>query len=40
MLVDEIEQKTKIRFRKVDDFETHINAIDVDYDSEDFIFTR
>ena len=37
MLIGEIEQKTNIRFKNVDDFETFINAIDVDYDSEDFI---
>ena len=33
-------QKTKIRFRKVDDFEVYNNAIDIDYDSEDVTFTR
>ena len=40
MLVGEIEQKTNIRFRKVDDFESYFNAIDNSgYDSEDVIFT-
>ena len=39
MLIGELEQKTNIRFRNVDDFEGYINAIDVDYDSEDVIFT-
>ena len=39
MLIGEIEQKTNIRFTNVDDLETYINAIDVDYDSEDVIFT-
>ena len=40
MLIGEIEQKTIIRFRNVDDFETYIIAIDVDYDSENGIFTE
>ena len=40
MLIGEIEQKTNIRFKKLDDFETYINAIDIGYDSEDVIFTR
>ena len=39
MLIGEIEQKTNMRFKKVDDSEGYINAIDVDYDSEDVIFT-
>ena len=40
MLVGEIEQKTKIRFKNVDDFESYINALDNSgYDSEDVIFT-
>ena len=40
MLVGEIEQKTNIRFKNVDDFENYINAIDNSgYDSEDVIFT-
>ena len=30
-----MEQKTKIRFENVDDFETFINATDIDYGSED-----
>ena len=34
-----VEQKTVIRFKKSDDFENYINAIDVDYDSEDVTFT-
>ena len=39
MLVGEIEQKTNIRFKNVDDFENYINAIDNSgYDSEDVIF--
>ena len=40
MLVGEIEQKTNISFKNVDDFESYINAIDNSgYDSEDVIFT-
>ena len=40
MLVGEVEQKTKIRFKNVDDFESYINAIDNSgYDSEDVIIT-
>ena len=40
MLVGEIEQKTNIRFKNVDDFESYINAIDNSgYDSDDVIFT-
>ena len=40
MLVGEIEQKTNIRFKNLDDFENYINAIDNSgYFSEDVIFT-
>ena len=40
MLVGEIEQKTYIRFKNVDDFESYINAIDNSgYESGDVIFT-
>ena len=40
MLVGEIEQKTNIKFKNVDDFESYINAIDNSgYDSDDVIFT-
>ena len=35
MLLGDIEQRTKIRFQDVVDFEGYINAIDVDYDNED-----
>ena len=38
-LLGEKEQKTNIRFKNVADFETYVTAIDVDYDSEDVIFT-
>ena len=40
MLVGEVEQKTNIRFKNVDDFESYVNAIDnTRYESEDVIFT-
>ena len=40
MLVGEVEQKTNIRFKNVDDSESFINAKDNSgYDSEDVIFT-
>ena len=34
-----VEHKTKIRFRNMDDFESYKNAIDIDYDCEDVVFT-
>ena len=34
----EIKQKTNIRYKNFDDFETYFSAIDVDYDSEDVMF--
>ena len=39
MIIGPIEHKTNIRFKNMDDFERYINAIDIDYDSEDVIFT-
>ena len=40
MLIGEKEQKTNIRFKNVDDFETYLIAIDNSgYGSEDVIFT-
>ena len=39
MLIGEIEQKTNIRVKNIDDYETYINTIDVDYDAEDVAFT-
>ena len=40
MLIGEIEQKTNITFKNVDDFETDINAIDKSgYDSDDVLIT-
>ena len=39
VIIGPVEYKTNIRFKNMDDFEKYINAIDVDYDSEDVIFT-
>ena len=39
MINGPIEHKTNIRFKNMDDFESYINAIEIDYDSEDVIFT-
>ena len=39
MIVGHIEHKTNIRFKSFDDFESYINAIYIDYDSEDVTFT-
>ena len=39
MIIGPIEHKTNIRFKNMDDFERYINAIDIDYDSEDVIFS-
>ena len=39
MVIAPVKHKTKIRFRNMDDFESYINAIDVDYDSGDVTFT-
>ena len=36
MTIGEIEQKTIIRFKTIDNIETYINVIVVDYDSEDY----
>ena len=38
MIIGPIELKTNTRFKNMDDFESYINAIDVDYDSGDVIF--
>ena len=40
MSIGEIEQKTNIRSKNIDDFETYIIAIGVGYDSEDVIYTE
>ena len=34
-----VEHKTNIRYKNMDDFESYINAIDIDYDNEDATFT-
>ena len=40
-LIGEIEQKTNVRFKNMDAFESYINGIDNSgYDSDDVIFTR
>ena len=39
MIIGPVEHKTNIRFKNMDDFEKYINAIDIDYDSEDVAFT-
>ena len=39
MSIGPIELKTNIRFENMDDFERYVNAIDIDYDSEDVTFT-
>ena len=39
LIIGPVEHKTNIRFNKIDDFERYINAIDIDYDSDDVIFT-
>ena len=35
MIIGLVEHKTIFRFRKMDDFESYVNAKDVDYDGED-----
>ena len=39
MIIGPFEHKTIFRFKNVDDFESFINAIAVNYDSEDVTFT-
>ena len=39
MTVGSFEKKTNIRFKNVDDFDTYMNAIDIDYDSADVAFS-
>ena len=39
MNIGPVEHKTNIGFKNMDDFERHINAIDIDYNSEDVTFT-
>ena len=39
MIIGHVEHKTNIRFKNVDHFESYINAVDNDYDSEDVTFS-
>ena len=39
MIIGPIEHKTNISFKIMDDFESYIDAIDIDYQSEDVTFT-
>ena len=39
MMIGPIEHKTNIRFKIMDDFESFLNAIDIDHDREDVTFT-
>ena len=39
MIIGPVEHKTNISFKNMDDFESYVNAIDIDYDSEDVTFT-
>ena len=39
MLIGKMEKKTIIRLQNFEDFENYIDAIVIDYDTEDFIFT-
>ena len=39
VIIGLVEHKTNLRFKNMDAFERYINAIDIDYDSEDVIFT-
>ena len=39
MIIGPVEHKTNIRFKNMEDFESYINAIGIDYDSEDVTFT-
>ena len=39
LIIGPVEHKTNNSFKNMDDFESYINAIDIDYDSEDVTFT-
>ena len=39
MTIGPKEHKTNVRFENMDDLESYINAIDIDYDSEGVTFT-
>ena len=38
MIIGSVKHKTNVRFKNMNDFENYINAIDIDYDSEDVTF--
>ena len=38
MIIGPIDHKTNTRFKTMDDFESYINAIEIDYDSEEAVF--
>ena len=38
MIIGPFEHKTNIRFKNMDDFESFIDAIDIEYDGEDVTF--
>ena len=38
-IIRPVEHKTTIRYKNIDDFESYITAIDIDYDIEDVTFT-
>ena len=40
MIIGPIENKTKIRFKNMNDLESYIKQTDIDYDSEDVTFTH
>ena len=40
MVIELVEHKTNIRFKNMDDFESYISGMDIDYDSGDVTFTE
>ena len=40
MTIGPNEHKTNVRFENMDEFESYINAIDIDYDIEGVTFTE
>ena len=39
MIIGAVEHKTNIRYKNMNDFENYLNAIDIDYDSDDVTLT-
>ena len=39
MIIDPIERKINVKFKNMDDLESHKNALDVEYDTDDVTFT-